>query len=99
MARQFGAERARVVFVAEWSGVADRRLAAFANSDRLLLESYVSHQDTYRANLEVQADQIEDNLPELVNRIVRSLYELFDFFPLPPTLVVEELAKMREHRF
>ncbi len=99
MARQFGAEQARVIFVAEWSGLAGRRLATYANPKRLLVERYVSHQDTYRASLEVQADQIEDALPELVDRIVRSLYELFDFFPLPPTLVVEELAQMRGHRF
>lgn len=99
MARQFGTEQARVVFVAEWSGLAGRRLAAFANPNRLLLESYVARQDTHRASLEVQADQIEDALPELVDRIVRPLYELFDFFTLPATLSAEELANMRSHRF
>ncbi len=99
MARQFGAERARVVFIAEWTGLAGRRLAAFVNPNRLLEENYVARQDTYHASLEVQADQIEDTLPELVDRIVRPLYELFDFFTPPPTLVAEELARMRSHRF
>ncbi len=99
MARQFGAGRARVIFVAEWIGLAGRRLAAFVNPNRLLRDSYVAKQDTYQASLEVQADQIEDALPELVDRIVRPLYELFDFFNLPATLCAEELANMRSHRF
>lgn len=99
MARQIGANDAKVVFVADWNGLAGRRLAAFANPDRTFLETYVSQQDTYRASLEVQASQIEDALPELVDRIVRPMYELFDFFPLPPTLPSEELAKLRNREF
>ena len=100
MAREFGAAQGRVIFVAEWSGLAGRRLAAFANPNRVFLPvSYVARQDTYRASLEVQAHQIEDALPELVDRIVRPLYELFDFFTLPLTLPPEELARMRGHRF
>ena len=99
MARQFGTEQARIVFLVEWTGLADRRLAAFANPRRLMPQSFMARQDTYLTSVEVQADQIEDALPELVDRIVRPLYELFDFFSLPPTLVAEELARMRSHRF
>jgi hypothetical protein len=40
-------------------------------------------------------DRIADELPELVDSIIRPLYELFDFFTLPATLVSEELARMR----
>ena len=99
MARQFGAAQARVIIIIEWSGLADRRLAAFANPNRLLVETYSVRQNTYRTSLEVQADQIDETLPELVGRIVRQLYELFDFFTPPPTLVAEELSEMRRHRF
>ena len=99
MAREFGAEQAQVIFITEWSGLADRRLAAFANRNRLLSETYAARQDTIRTSLEVQSDQIEIALPELVGRVVRPLYELFDFFTPSPTLIVEELSRMRSHRF
>ena len=48
MARQFGAAQARVIIIIEWSGLADRRLAAFANPNRLLVETYSVRQNTYR---------------------------------------------------
>ncbi len=99
MARQYGAERARVVFVAEGTGLAGRRLATFANPNRMVSDHHHSRQDIYRGSLEAHADQIEDALPELVDRIVRPLFELFDFFSLPATLTAEELAKLRSHRF
>lgn len=100
IARQFGAENARVVMVAEWTGLHGRSLTTFGSQTRFFPPiDYVSRQDTYRTSLEVQADQIEDALPELVDRIVRPLFALFDFFDLPPTLVAEELAEMRRHHF
>ena len=99
MARQFGAEDARVVLVAEWSGLAGRRIATHASPNRLVFDNHFSRQDVYRRSIEVQADQIQEALPELVDQIIRPLYELFDFFALPATLTAEELAKMRSHRF
>ena len=98
MARQFGAEQARVIITAEWSGLENRRLAAFASPNRQLYETFAARQNTYRTTLEAQADQIDDTLPELVDRIVRRLYELFDFFTPPPTMIAEELSQMRRRR-
>ncbi len=99
MARQFNVPRARVVMVIEWTGLAGRRITNLANRNRLLFDGHTSRQATYRTNISAQADQIADTLPELVDRLVRPLYELFDFFQLPATLVTEELARMRERRF
>lgn len=100
MVKQFGAERARVVFIAEWTGLENRSLASFASPMRLMFRGrYTSKQDKYRISMDIQAGKIEDALPELVERVTQPLYELFDFFTPPATLFAEELAKMREHRF
>ena len=95
MAQEFEAGGARVAFFAQWTGLRDRQLVSIANPKRMLVEHNTSHQGTYDTNLEVRANQIQEALPELVDRMVRPLYELFDFFPLPATLVAEELARMR----
>jgi hypothetical protein len=64
-----------------------------------MADRYTARQERYRADLTVQADQIGDQLPELVGRVIRPLYELFDFFQLPATLPLEELERMRRDRF
>jgi len=98
MAKQFGVPQARVVLVVQWTGLDGRNLTSFANPNRLLFQGYNSRQATHRTNISVQADHIADTLPELVDKLVRPLYELFDFFRLPGTLVFEELARMRGAR-
>jgi transcriptional regulator with XRE-family HTH domain len=95
MAKKFEAPQAQIILVVEWTGLTNRELLSFANKRRALLEGYHARQDRYRTNIAVQAEQISDTLPELVYRLVRPLYELFDFFQLPATLVSEELAEMR----
>ena len=98
MARQFGALQAEVILVAEWTGLAGRQLTHLSGR-RLVLEGHFSRQDEYRTDLAYQADQINDSLPEIVHGALHSLYELFDFFHLPMSLVTEELARLRASRF
>jgi hypothetical protein len=98
MARQLGAPQAKIILIAEWTGLHGRELTHLSGT-RLLFEGHLSHQDRYRTSLAVQADQIGDMLPELVHRVLHPLYELFDFFQLPMTLVTEELAQMRANQF
>jgi transcriptional regulator with XRE-family HTH domain len=98
IARQLGAPQAKMVLMAEWAGLNGRELTHL-DGTRVLFESHLSHQDKYCSNLTAQADQIGDTLPELVHRALHPLYELFDFFQLPMTLVTEELARMRANRF
>jgi hypothetical protein len=65
----------------------------------MMFGTYRAQQDAFTAQSSARADQISAILPELVYPVVRPLYELFDFFELPPNLVGEELAKMRQNRF
>jgi hypothetical protein len=95
MARQFGAEQARVIIAAKWTGLTGRQISTYAAPNYGFLTQNISHQDVHRTSVEIQVDRIADELPELVDSIIRPLYELFDFFTLPATLVSEELARMR----
>jgi hypothetical protein len=98
MARQFETLQSNVVVIAEWAGLSGRGLTHLERT-RLIVEEHVAHQDMYCVNLVIQADKIGDALPELVHRALHPLYELFDFFQLPMTLVTEELARMRASQF
>ncbi len=99
MARQFMAPQAQLLILAEWTGLSGRKISSFANPINQPIDSPIAHQDIYRTKIKVQANQISDTLPELVDSIVRPLYELFNFFQLPAGLVTQELARMRQHRF
>jgi|HubBroStandDraft_6_1064221.scaffolds.fasta_scaffold39732_4 hypothetical protein len=88
----------RVVLRARWYGLAGRRLASIGNT-RWIFQDYVCRQDEYATETTVEIARISDNLPEIVGPLITPLYERFGFFPLPPTLVAEELVKMRERRF
>ena len=99
MAHQFKSEDTKVLVKVEWTGLTKRRLASIANRNRHIFHEHISQQADYSANVEAQADQIAETLPELVGGIVRPLYEQFDFFKLPAKLVVEELTNMRKNQF
>ena len=40
--------------------------------------------------------QLRDNMVEVIHGLFTPLYEVFDFFDLPKTLVEEELERMRK---
>ncbi len=95
MAEQFGGEGGRLTIVVEWTGLAGRWLRAWANSNRTISDRYQARQDVYRSHVSLGLDALEDSMPEVVDHLIRGLYELFDFFPLPPTLVAEEIDRLR----
>lgn len=94
MARQFGAPQARIVLIAEWTGLAHRELVSIPTPQRPVPPAHRARQDRYRTSLTVQANQISETLPKLVDQLIRPLYLLFDAYELPATLVSEELAKL-----
>jgi hypothetical protein len=98
MAAELGDPTAKVTFIAEWTGLAGRSLVHLERR-RIMFGRHHAQQGVFRTNLQVQADQITDALPELVSRLITPLFELFDFFRLPAALPAEELARMRANRF
>lgn len=98
MARGFGDPSARVTFMAEWTGLANRELVSLGDSLRWIMPGRISRQERYETRLSVDADRISENLPEFVTQIVTPIYALFDFFELPANLITEELARLRDRR-
>jgi len=98
MARQFEVPDAKVVFCARWKGLAGRTLVSHANHHWYDLENYSTRQDVYQTEITVQADQIADALPEIVDQLLRPFYALFNFFDPPAAFVANELARMRDRR-
>lgn len=87
-----------VAITARWTGLRDRSLQAWANKGRLLFGDRVSATDTVKSQTMTQASKIPDALPEIAAKLVRPLYEAFDFFEPPPSLYREELEEMRGAR-
>ena len=98
IAIELGDPAASVTMIVKWSGLAGRGLTSL-DGRRLIFDRHHAQQDMFTNSLTVQANQIRDSLPELVDKLVRPLYELFDFFRLPEALPAEELKMMRTHIF
>ena len=89
---------ATIRFAAHYTGLSGRSLVSVASPRWLLSRRYVSREESIRRVVEVESEGIAANLPEIVQELLAPLYTLFGFFKLPPTLVAEELEKMRSGR-
>lgn len=98
IARALDAADANLIVHCRWEGLAGRKLFA-RGSNRILTGEYVAGQNTFDATQTVAVSEIPTALPEVVHALLKPLYELFDFFPLPKRLVEEELATLQRHRF
>jgi hypothetical protein len=98
MAAEMGDPVAQVTIIVEWTGLAGRVVTNLERR-RLVFDRHRAQQEQFRNSLTVQADQINNSLPELVSKLIEPLFELFDFFQLPAALPAEELARMRANRF
>lgn len=81
----------------EWP--CESKLINIGNPNRFLHGKYTCQQESHSATFETPAKDISNTLTELVAKVMTPLYELFDFFRLPPDLVVEELNRMRKGRY
>lgn len=57
-----------------------------------------AREDAVVSHIEVSADSISPNLPEILQQLLAPLYAVFDFFQMPRSVVEEELAKFRSQR-
>jgi hypothetical protein len=85
-------------FQFRWTGLAGRTLTSWSGH-RVIYNEYKSRQNEIDTYTQVAVPEIRDRLPEIVQRVTRPLYELFDFFSPPPEMFVEELAGMRSKQF
>ena len=96
-----GGNDAEILFRARWWGLNGRKLVSVGNPNRRMWgENYYCRQHDYiTPDQRLASKSIGDGLPEIVTRMLAPLYELFDFFVLPPQLVAQELQNMRQNRF
>ena len=82
-------------FRVSWEGLGGRHLKAWADRGRDVREDRIAKQDKVVAEHSFESNEITTNLPEIVQLLTAPLYEVFDFFSPPMSMIVEELAKMR----
>lgn len=85
---------ATIALEVHYQGLSGRTLTSLSGS-QLLMGGHISRQDTITMKTVVDAVSVGPNLPEIVQPLLEPLYALFDFFQLPPSLVVRQLSEMR----
>ncbi len=93
-ARALGAQEAEVLYRVVYSGLEGRAITDL--SGRRWVLDRVSRQNTFSNEVTVESSKIGELLPELVFQLLEPLYALFDFLKLNPSMVQEELQKMRK---
>jgi hypothetical protein len=66
---------------------------------RFMTDHWKSADDEAALAARATAQEMDENLSEVLYPMLVPLYERFNFFELPRTLVTEELAEMRKNRF
>lgn len=87
-----------VDFIVRYEGLAGRLLTSRASPNRILVRDYTTKAQRYEKRMSLDSGDIELGVAEMTDRLVRGLFELFQF-TLPATLCEEEITKMRAHRF
>ncbi|WP_167507120.1 MULTISPECIES: ATP-binding protein [unclassified Mesorhizobium] len=82
----------------QYDGLKGRRMLALFDW-RYLSYERECFVDTVKMQGQARASIIEDNLAEVLVSLLRPLYDAFDFAPLSPTMVSEEIAKFRNNRY
>jgi hypothetical protein len=84
----------KVFFRVRWYGLAGRLLRSL-HPGRRPFYNRTSRQYEFAVQAIVGAEQIADNLPEIIHPLLAPLYELFDFFELTMDHVRQTLANRR----
>ncbi len=96
LAKGLGAAASPITVRVTWDGLAGRELVS--SHDRFFREGRVSRQNEVESTGRFPAESISASLPEIVRSLTRPLYQAFSFFELSPTVVEEELERMRHGR-
>jgi transcriptional regulator with XRE-family HTH domain len=100
LAVALGDPSASITFRASWEGLVGRALVNWAQPDLGLHVTGQCRQEKVSSEkVAVQAEAISATLPIIVETITRPLYEAFDFFKLPSSVIEQEVNKMRTHRY
>jgi hypothetical protein len=95
LANAIGHPSTAIIFRVTWTGLTGRRLVDWASRGMRHLDYGPSQQESVASEIVISADRISPTLPEIVGALTKPLYEIFDFFRLPPQMIQDELARMR----
>jgi len=98
LVRQFDDNDTKILVHCRYTGLRGRRLDCLTPGRHLSL-NYVSSDDTADLQTQATAQQIDDNLVEILHQLLIPLYERFAFFELSLGLVRAEVEQMRRNRF
>jgi hypothetical protein len=98
LASALGDGPVQVIFRANYTGLSGRSLISWS-ADRFVGRTDMSRSYSMVLNTTVVASTIRDKLPEIEFELLKPLYELFNFFKLPMSLVQEEITRMTKGRF
>jgi hypothetical protein len=93
IAKGFGLENFKLLCKFDFFGIKGRQLVALRGSNRLISTKRICNQERYEKTITIDAQGLPELLPEVVDGVLRPLYELFDFFSLPKDLTRQEIAK------
>ena len=88
----------RISIFCRFTGLQGRELVSIGDT-RHVRDGRVSHTNEIVLRGAATPEQVRDNLAEVLTPLLRPLYELFDFFPLPPAMVGEESQRLQHGRF
>lgn len=95
LAANLGMTRGRVLFEVGFAGLQNRTLTSLSGT-RAMLSHRVSRQDRFNNVINVELDKIQNNLPEVLLKLLSDLYAQFEFFELTPQLVNSVVAEMKK---
>lgn len=96
LANKLSEESLRITLSAHWDGLENRSLVAWASPRYSLFHGgYRCHTDHISSTTSYDSHDVENNFPEIVNNILKPLYEAFDFFKLPSDTLIHNLKKLR----
>lgn len=94
LCESLGVPRSDVIVAATYTGLAGRHLISL-DGRRMIRDNWICAQDAVDLAMTVNADSIEDGLPEIVHGFLQPLYHSFDLFEPPPNMVAEEIRRLR----
>jgi hypothetical protein len=84
--------------ICRYTGLSGRKLTSVTGR-RMFSHQRVCRDDAIELSTQATAQQIDDNLVEILHPMLSPLYERFDFYELPLRLVQEEVERLRAGRF
>jgi hypothetical protein len=90
-----GIESTSISFRFQWIGMQGRALKAWTGNRIGMSYDRICNQDKVNSLHTFTSEQINNNLPEVVQVVTKELYEVFEFYQIPYEIIIEELDRMK----